>query len=177
MDFFLFRYSYLRMITYMTLANVFRDEDLEMLPDTKLVVVKDIIRIIKIGAESIVRNKQVNSSSSSSSSSAATTVIVYNENRYNLIELLDSLYKIAINDNMKYTLYEEFDMKTTLKQIIMHGNEREKELATRLLYQMCFDSNVCAEMAEDNELVDYLCESSQKVDTTSRLLKKNIYGN
>lgn len=184
------------MISYMTLANVFCDQDLEMLPDTKLVV-KDIIRIIKIGADSIVSKKNltrsrvdlkslttINPSIEASSlksshntlgSAGEATVIIYNENRYNILELLDSLYKIAINDKMKYTLYEEFGMKKILKEIIMFGNEYEKEFATRLLYQMCFDSNVCAQMGEDNELVDFL-NDSEKMPSSSQLLKKNIFG-
>lgn len=171
------------MISYMTLANVFRDDDLEMLADTNQVV-KDIIKIIKIGAETIVKNKKTTTNQTSESSESESikqqseankTVIYYNENRYNLLEMMDSLYKIAINDDMKHKLYEDFGMKQILKDIIMFGDEFEKEYATRLLYQMCFDSNVCTQMGEDNELVDYLCHEEQ-VENASRLLKKNIFG-
>lgn len=168
----------------MTLANIFRDEDIEMLSDTMLVV-KDIIKIVKIGAEAIVSKKDLKRSrvdlksrtnlNETSSSSSEATVIVYNENRYNLIELLEALYKISINDKMKYTLYQDFDMKKTLKDIIMHGNEFEKEFSTKLLYQLCFDSNVCARMGEDDELVNYLCDR-EKAGTSNDLLRKNIFG-
>lgn len=180
------------MISYMTLANVFRDDDLEMLSDTNQVV-KDIIKIIKIGAETIVNNNkktrtnptsspvkldQSESESTTTSRSrceANKTVIYYKENRYNLLEMMDSLYKIAINDEMKYKLYEDFGMKKILKDIIMCGDEFEKEYATRLLYQMCFDLNVCTQLGEDNELVDYLCHE-EKVENASGILKKNIFG-
>jgi hypothetical protein len=167
------------MVAYMTLANIFKDEDMEMLPDT-ILVVKDIIRIIKLGAESIVSKKnlkrvRVDLNSPINSEQPIATMIVYNENRYNLLELLESLYKISINDKMKYTLYQDFGMKNTLKEIIMYGNEIEKEYATRLLYQMCFDSNVCANVGQDDELVNYF-RNSKKEETTNNFIKKNIFG-
>ena len=158
---------------------------MEMLPDT-ILVVKDIIKIIKLGAESIVSKKNLkrvrvvdlNISSSSVNNMnvvVEATIIIYNENRYNLIELLEALYKISINDKMKYTVYQDFGMKCTLKEIIIYGNEIEKEYATRLLYQLCFDSNVCAKVGQDDELVSYF-RDSKKHETTNNFLKKNIFG-
>ncbi len=61
------------------------------------------------------------------------------EELWNLFECLQALYKFAINDILKHTIYETFSMKEILRKIVFHGNETEQEYAFKVLNQLCFE--------------------------------------
>lgn len=81
-------------------------------------------------------------------------VVRYNESiLLKFVELADALYHMACNDSIKQDIYEKYEMKAHLKDIIYHGNEIEQEYALKILWQLCFNSHVARDVRLDDKLV------------------------
>ncbi len=93
---------------------------------------------------------------------------------WNLVELLQSLHKFAINDDMKCIIYEEVEFKNCLWTIIYKGNEVEKEYAFKLLNQLCFKQEIALDVKSNSKLVDFMKDKNVKY--TSQILIKHIEG-
>lgn len=118
------KYPDIRLSAYMALANVMCENDVEKLNTTE--VIKDIVKIVKQGAELIVNKNdlkriKINLDIDENSSTEAA-VIIYRDNQYNIVELLETLNRIAVIDKIKFTLYKDYGMNQTLKMIIIDGN-------------------------------------------------------
>ncbi len=55
------------------------------------------------------------------------------ETQWHLIELMNELYRLAVNDQIKFIMYNDFAMKSHLRGIIYNGNEVEKDYALKLI--------------------------------------------
>ncbi len=73
---------------------------------------------------------------------------------WNLGELLNALYHLAVNDKLKVQIYSKYEMKLNINKIVFHGNEFEKICALQLLWQLCFDSKVLNEVSQDTEMFE-----------------------
>ena len=78
----------------------------------------------------------------------------YLDNGWNIIELLECLFRYSIVDHLKWDMYE--NMRDNLKAIIFYGNDFEIDYALKLLYQLCFDDRVAEDLYRDTELKKYL---------------------
>lgn len=92
---------------------------------------------------------------------------------WNLVELLEGLYRMSVNDNIKKEIYETNSMRDYLKKLILLGNTPEKEYALKLLYQLCFDENITDDLLKDTEFVTFLNNLSTNPEIKSNKLKKN----
>jgi hypothetical protein len=113
---------------YLAITNVVSDTEIETLPQT-VIVLKDIIKLIKIGANSILTKsdlKRVKIDLDNEKLDLEATVIIFGLNQFNIIELLEALYKLSVNDKTKPLIYQTFEMNTILKTIIIEGNNLEK---------------------------------------------------
>lgn len=168
-----FEHSLIGMLSCMTIANIIKDEEMEMLPDMNLLLT-EIIKLVYQVAESIVTKRglrRIKLEINDKEHLAAT--VIFDNGEFNIVELIDSLTRIAVNDKMKFKIYH--GIKSTLKDIIIHGNELEKEYSTKLLWQLCFDSEVTQDVSKDKELVAYLNELNRK-ENENQFLRKNIFG-
>jgi hypothetical protein len=120
----IYKYPDIRLSTYMALANVMCENDIEKLNTTD--IIKDIVKIIKLGSESIsskINLKRIKISLDvDENSNTEAAVISHRDSQYNIVELLETLNRIAVNDHIKYSLYKDYEMNQTLKVIIMDGN-------------------------------------------------------
>ena len=89
-------------------------------------------------------------------------IINDNEEGWNLYECLQALYKFAINDNLKNTIYETFKMKDSLRKIVYNGNEAEQEYAFKVLNQLCFDKNIALDISNDKDLLKLIINKTNK---------------
>ena len=155
-----------QLAVFVLVASIFDEAELEKLTCLGQVI-KTLSQVIgKFGA-------QLEESSSSSSSSPPdkrvkrvvlqSTESDVEENEvcalsvrqtvWNLIEILNALYHIALNDQVKYRIYEECQMNESLRRIIYYGNEVEVEFALRMLWQLCFDHSVAVNVIIDERLM------------------------
>lgn len=94
---------------------------------------------------------------------------------WNLVELLDALYHLSVNDNIKMDIYKT--IIDHLKMLIYKGNEIEKEFSLRLLYQLCFDSEIAEDLSKSAELITYITSLSAAPDKLKRKrIAKNCDG-
>lgn len=84
--------------------------------------------------------------------------------RWSFIELINALYRISVNDTLKYLIYNDLKMDKCLRNVILSGNEVEAYYGIKLLWQLCFDKRVCNQVTSDTELVNFI---------RSKLLVKN----
>lgn len=172
-------YSNVRLTAYMTIANIVNDKEIETLNETHTVM-NEIIKIIGMCADLIESNDLRRAKidfNDETNIYAEAAVVIYEQSQYNIIELLEALYKLSINDKIKCEIYNEFEKNQALKKIIMNGNEIEKEYSIRLLYQLCFDGKVCDKMFEyDKQLCEYLIKYKKNKDNKNKAIKKSISG-
>ena len=86
---------------------------------------------------------------------------------HSLTGILLTLYRLSINDKIKYDLYVKYNLKETLTVIIYKGSEIEKKYALRLLAQLSFDIQVNDLIFQNSELKTYIRKLS--VDTTLQI--------
>lgn len=93
---------------------------------------------------------------------------------WNIIDFLRSLYRLAVNDTIKYDMYDTHLMKEYLRILVFNGNCEEKEHAIRLLWQFCFDPKIAYQVKEDKELFEYL--KNLDLDKQTKGIKENCSG-
>lgn len=89
-----------------------------------------------------------------------------------LTYVLEILYKLAVNDKLKYDLYVKHNVKDPLRIIIFKGSDIEKRFAFRLLAQLCFDPLVLEMVSRDLELKNLIEKLSTDTSGTSKKVSK-----
>ena len=72
---------------------------------------------------------------------------------WHCVELLNSVYHLALCDKIKNDVYFTFNMSDHLRTIIYNGNDVEIQYGLKLLYQLCFEKKICQHVKEDQELI------------------------
>ena len=94
-----------------------------------------------------------------------------NSEEWNLLELLEALYHLSVNDNIKLDIYKTYGMRETLKKLIMRGNEIEREFALRTLYQLCFDDEIAEDVAQQPDLAEFIAAQPLRKLRRKRIAK------
>ena len=92
------------------------------------------------------------------------------ENGWNIIELLECIYRFSIVDHLKYDIYNFYSLKNHLRVIIYEGNDIEEEFALKLVYQLCFDDRIAEDVYRDIKLKDTVV-SLKEYGTEENLVK------
>jgi hypothetical protein len=94
---------------------------------------------------------------------------------WNLIELLESLYRMAVYDSIKETIYFELNMKKYISLIVHKCIDVEKVYAVKLLWQLCFNKKIAESFARELDLCQKLEEYSKNNELFA-LLRQNSSG-
>lgn len=160
----------LPILAYISLANVFNDTYVDKL-DSIRVIIENLVFLVQFFTNKILNNEILEKQKEN----FCTTEILYLESiEWNLIEILNCLYRLAVNDAVKYDMYEIYSMKTYLKLIIFNGNLDEQNHALKLLWQFCFDQRIAKDVREDTRLFNFINDLSNNESNTS--LQKNSSG-
>jgi hypothetical protein len=164
---------------YMIIANIATDAEIDTLPEIR-VAIKNIIMFIercaKLLGESESPPRLKIQLEEDSALEEICYILVDQDHAWHLVELLIALHHLAVNDNIKLDVYDEYNMKEHLRTIIYKGNETEKEYALRVLYQLCFDDSVCAAVLRDHSLNGFISYLSKSGNFKSKRLIKNCNG-
>lgn len=95
--------------------------------------------------------------------------------QWNLIELLEALYRMSVNDSIKLSIYHTYSMREILRKLIFNGNEIEREFSLRLLYQLCFDDEIAQDVAKQSDLVEFMT-SQANANLRRKRISKNCVG-
>lgn len=162
------KYPNILIVCYLTIISMTNEKDLQNMEAIQSII-KEIVDLIGIYTTKMIKRKK----SIPDENDNSETEYAYNQVHLNLIELLESLNNIAVSDNMKFKIYQEHGLKNHLNLIMKYGDELEKQYATKLLWQLCFDKEVSEKMYDDNELVESLNHLSGNSD---EFLRRNIVG-
>ena len=166
-----------RMSAYMAAANILNDNEIETLPDTKLVV-HDIISLISVCSNALKTKKGIQRDmvTIDGKNERRETVFIVSTNlsNYHIIELLQVLYKIAVNDTIKMELFDSFKLSVHLEILILEGNLTEKEYSLRCLWQLCFQASIAQRVHENKKLYEYICELVSSENTNVQKFSNGI---
>ena len=144
---------------YMTLANILTDKEIDELSDTTEIV-NTIVHIISICSNLISDEKtQTPRLKIDLENGCVEDICTVNDDngiQWDLTELISGLFRISVNDKIKYHIYANCKINEYLDRIIFHGNLIEKEYAIKLLYQLSFDENVSNLIGKDKNLISTL---------------------
>ena len=165
----------------MTMGNIASDEDLNNFsaaPNKFECLTNQIKRFAKALVEKAYNQKSEFSREffQIEGDKEKVEIIQDNERLWNLYECLQALYKFAINDKLKNTIYETFNMKESLNEIIFNGNKTEQEYAFKVLYQLGFDKSIAIDISKNDDLLNFMKSIvSEQNDSTNKLVK-NVTG-
>ncbi|RNA32125.1 insulin-like growth factor-binding complex acid labile subunit [Brachionus plicatilis] len=101
-------------------------------------------------------------------------ILEVNNNFYYLTDFLNVLYNFAINDEIKFDIYQTYSMKCMIKILVQKGNKYEKEMSLKLLCQLCFDKRVLKDAESDRDIfLSIKILSKQKPSSETENLIKN----
>jgi hypothetical protein len=132
-----------RILIYLTLANLFSDDDRHNIlgknEQLDRCVIQNLVLLVEILASQIenktvlrirmhgfmdsldeinnnTNNNSNNNSADSSSGERSSEIACVNESgHFTLLDILNCLYNLALNDNLKYELYKNFDVKKYIR--------------------------------------------------------------
>ncbi|RMZ96525.1 hypothetical protein BpHYR1_008771 [Brachionus plicatilis] len=162
------KYPNILILSYLTIVSVTNEKDMQYLSSIQSII-KEIVDLIGFYTKKMAKRKKLIPDDIDNSEAE----YAYNQVHINLIELLESLNNIAASDSMKYKIYQEHGLKNHLSLIMKYGDELEKQYATKLLWQLCFDREVCQKINGDNEIVESLNHLSSDSD---EFLRRNVVG-
>lgn len=123
------------------------------------------------------KNRRVKVQIRENESAVSVSAITVKNTEWHLVELLNAMYKLAINDQIKQDIYGECKMSQHLKSIIMYGNSVESEYGLLLLWQLCFDQKIANEVKSDSELIERIDSIKKKIaESKNEGLEKNCDG-
>ena len=90
-----------------------------------------------------------------------------------VIGILDSLYKLAVNECIKTLIYSYHGFKDKIEEFIYSCNDVEKHHALLVLAQLAFDKEICQGLCERKEFLDYVRKQKKREDFEFLKLKKS----
>ena len=168
-------------LTFMTWANVISEEEMEKIGMVGQTISNSISKHLATAVDSIKTKEhliRIKIHIDATSAVEAACVFINGAYEYNIVELIEAIYRLSVNDMLKMKLYKEMNLERLLKDVILFGNEYEKEKATKLLWQLCFNDGVMESVSEDFELIAYMNEFLSRKDSALEHegSKRNIKG-
>jgi hypothetical protein len=165
---------------YMAFANIANDKQIESLDDMH-VVISELIKYTRQAAESIEIDGSSLERGSQQFLEDDTTPTEYSvlyiladgyDVQYSITGILLGLYKLSVNNRIKYDLFVKYNLKEYLKKIIMKGVEIEKKYSLQLLAQLCFDDQVLDIVTKDVELRKYIEDLTKPENCPMKTMRK-----
>jgi hypothetical protein len=164
-----------RMSAYMAAANMLNDNEIETLPDTKMII-EMIMSLIKICTNALKTKKGIQRDKVSIDGQRERNEVVFivstNMSNYHIIELLQVLYRISVNDKIKTELCETYKLNEHLEILILEGNLTEKEYSLRSLWQLCFQATIAQQLFENKKLYEYIVNNLMKKQVDNKNIHK-----
>jgi hypothetical protein len=159
--------SYYQIVSYMTIANIASQENLYDF-SSSLRILETICKMLKEFSKVLAdKTKKKSRNLFQINEKSITKVKVIEIKGWNLIEVIQPLYKFAVNDHIKGLIYETLKVKDYIKSILNFGNEIEQEFSLKLLNQLCFDKKVSSAIFQDKDYFEYLKNLGDSFNVTN----------
>jgi hypothetical protein len=161
----------LRIVCFMTIANIATEDELKRATESS--------NILNIVTKKLKEFSKLLSDKSKTLKRAfyridKNYVEIITIKGFNLVEILQTLYKFSINDDIKAKMFEIFKFKESIKTIVYHGNEIEQEYAFKLINQFCFDKTIAMDIKIDRQFLKLLKDISLKIDEKHHIYVESI---
>ena len=176
-------YDKFKIHCYSALSNIATDHQIETIPR-----IQDIIPVfakqlnkasteISLNSEGVEREKIQFYNEEDESLSQQYDVYHVTDDfdtnlKRSLTGILNTLYKLAVSTKIKYDLFVKFNVKDSIRSIILNGVEIEKKYALKLLSQLSFDDQVMDILSKDIELLKFIENLSYNSNCTVHSLPK-----
>jgi hypothetical protein len=164
-----------RMSAYMAAANILNDNEIETLPDTKIII-EMIMSLIKICTNALKTNNGIRrdkvSIDGQRERNEEVFIVYYDMTKYHIIELLQVLYRISVNDKLKTELCETYKLNEHLEILILEGNSTEKEYSLKSFWQLCFQETLAQKLIENKKLYEYIVNDLRKKQVNNNNIHK-----
>lgn len=100
-----------------------------------------------------------------------------NKTSYTYLLVANSLYKLAVNNKMKETIYFNLNAKEYFKIIMTKGNVYEIKLSLKVLAQLSFNAEVLKDIAKDADYVKIIEENKTRAELDINQLCQRIEWN
>jgi hypothetical protein len=147
---------------YGAFAMIATDGEINSLADIESII-KVFIDLLSRSAASISQKKscfrhdvQLNEDNEPPGKHYEVLAVEANDAWYFLTNILNVLYRLSVNDRIKFDLFSKYGVGDLIKTIIIQGTEIEKKYALKLQAQLCFDSQVLEIVSKDSEMRIYI---------------------
>lgn len=163
----------LKMPLYLALANIVDDHEIQTLQDIQMTIM-NLMKLLKKAAECLCgkTNLTRRAVDIEDNDEIMHVEVCSLSSGWHLYEIFNSLYRLAINDKIKYQIYQE--AKESLELIVRHGNITEKSGGLKLLWQLCFDVRVAKMVQQTPQFYEHIQNIVN--NETDKDLKKHSMG-
>jgi hypothetical protein len=170
----------------MTFANIATDNEIDTSLSEMDGTIIEFIMYISRAANAmlngnIIREKQpfINEDEVTTIHDVYVIPIPEYNTKYTITGILLALYKLSINNRIKYDMYVKYNLQEPLKVIICKGSDIEKKHAIQILAQLCFDKLVLDLVSNDTELKKNIEKTTksenQEIQSTKKLCNQIIW--
>jgi hypothetical protein len=171
-------YRMSKLVAYMTFANIANDKQIDTLTDIHEII-SELTSIINKAAENmkttkVIREKQPFIEEDETTNDYDVYIVPVEEydTRFTVTGVLLALYKLSVNNTIKYDMYVKYKIKEPLSDIILTGSEIEKKYSLQLLAQLCFDDQVLDIVTKDVELRKYIEDLTKPENCSMKTMRK-----
>jgi hypothetical protein len=137
----------------MILATIASDEEMKKFStDLKLALI-EIVKMIhkcalKIKSKAKILRIKCKLDEDNPNDESNICILKLKTSAWHLVELLNAVYHMSVNDNIKHEIYFNYQMCDDLRSIIYNGTPAEIEYSLKLLWQLCFDKTIAEHVAK-----------------------------
>lgn len=145
-------------LAYIFLSKNLNERELQNLPDIALYLA-NLVNLAKISADQIgaERENTVRVECDIDNDRISNVlVLTYKEILITLVELLETIYNLCMNEEIRYYLFSRSKLKEYLKTIILYGNEIEAEYCVKLLLLVSFSAKLIGIIKDDQILMSII---------------------
>ena len=173
------------LLSIMTISNIASDDELNKLsvaPNLLMNLIQKLEKFSNVLAakskflEIINIKNEPKRESYQIEESEQNVELLEDDDGFNIFECIQALYKFAINDRFKNSIYETFNLKPILIKIMTYGNSSEQEYSFKLLNQLCFDKKIALDIGTDSETVNLMKDIQANSETVNKNLLKYVNG-
>lgn len=162
---------------YLVLVNVLNEHDYVNLSETTAII-EGLTKLLHNTAKLISKGKNIYRRRASIDPAKevkdeVTFITDKSDYEWNSIEIMEDLYHLIVHDSFKWEIFDKYDAKNSLYNIILKGNETEKTFSMKLLWQLCFNDHVLSEFSKCHKIIDYLAQivSNENIENNRLKLK------
>lgn len=171
---------------YVSIVNIIDDKQIESLTDVHSIL-KNLVEFFKkcgdyFKEKRFNRQKRQIIENGEIKDYSVHCVLKNSEFSVSILIILQSLYKLSINDKMRNEIYFNQNLKESLSEVVLKSNDIELKYMLKLVAQLAFNATIANDLKTNEELINFIkskvsSSSDQDLKLIIDQITWNIYGN